>query len=138
MTEKTMTVPETPACVRLVIDAETYGRLPDAPELMRAGEELDDMAATHELPEVRELAESLLTMLGAGLPTERERTMTNYTTTTDARIALDNSGVNEYVTDEQAREAVIARMFRRSESPEQAVAEVLNLDDADRRALGLE
>lgn len=64
--------------------------------------------------------------------------MSNYTTVTDARDALTNSGVIEWFGDDTDLNAVAEYMYRNDATPEQAVAEFVGgLDNADRRALGL-
>ena len=59
-----------------------------------------------------------------------------YADLNDARTILVNSGVIEYLRGDQ--HIPIARaMFRYNMSAEQAVADYLDLDAADRRALGV-
>ena len=61
-----------------------------------------------------------------------------YTTIEDARTAFTNSGVENFLpTDDQAK-SVVEDMWRNDKSPEKATADVLDLDAADRRAIGVE
>ena len=61
-----------------------------------------------------------------------------YATITDARTAFINSGVYEFTETEEQDEAVVSDMYRNDKSPEQAVADVLDLDATDRRNIGAE
>ena len=63
--------------------------------------------------------------------------MNNYTTITDARIEFLNSGVSEYPETEEQFDEIVRRMFNNDLTPEQAVAAVMQLDNADIKALGL-
>lgn len=61
---------------------------------------------------------------------------TTYNTLQDAQTAWDNSGVVNFVTDDDTEEKVVRKMYREDMSPEDAVADVLDLDSSDRRAIG--